>query len=98
MNNIEYNHYIAHKYAIDLYIEMRMVLEPNSALMIPILNYCEQQGNIIDSKCPSCLTDALIYFRYAAKKYAETTAERQDETNDTNSKTKPAKAKKGSAS
>ncbi len=72
MTNTEYNHYLAYKDAINLYIEMRMVLEPNSALMIPILNYCNQQGNIIDSKCPSCLTDALIYFRYAAKKYADT--------------------------
>lgn len=98
MTNTEYNHYLAHKYAIDLYIEMRMVLEPNSALMIPILNYCNQQGNIIDSKCPSCLTDALIYFRYAAKKYTEATTERQSKTNDTNSETKPTKTKKGSAS
>ena len=80
MTNTEYNHYLAYKDAINLYIEMRMVLEPNSVLMIPILNYCNQQGNIIDSKCPSCLTDALIYFRYAAKKYTETTTERPQET------------------
>ena len=98
MTNAEYNHYLAYKDAIDLYIEMRMVLEPNSALMIPILNYCKEQGNIIDSKCPSCLTDALIYFRYAAKKYTEATTERQSKTNDTNSETKPTKTKKGSAS
>ncbi len=98
MTNIEYNHYLAHKYAIDVFIDMRMVLEPNSALMIPILNYCNQQGNIIDSKCPNCLTDALIYFRYAAKKYTEATTERQSKTDNTDTKTKPTKTKKGSVS
>ncbi len=98
MTNIEYNHYLAHKSAIDLYIDMRMVLEPNSAFMIPILNYCNQQGNIIDSKCPSCLTDALIYFRYAAKKYSEATTERQSKTDNTDTKTKQTKKKKGSIS
>lgn len=98
MTNTEYNHYLAHKSAIDLYIDMRMVLEPNSALMIPILNYCNEQNNIIDSKCPSCLTDALIYFRYAAKKYSEATTERQIEANNPDKETKQTKKKKGSIS
>lgn len=98
MNNEQYNHYLNNKDAIDLYIDMRMVLEPNSALMIPILNYCNEQNNIIDSKCSSCLTDALIYFRYAAKKYSETSTERPKETNNPDQETKQTKKKKGSIS
>lgn len=98
MNNEQYNHYLNNKDAIDLYIDMRMVLEPNSAFMIPILNYCNQQGNIIDPKCPNCLTDALIYFRYAAKKYTEATTERQSETNNPDKETKQTKKKKGAIS
>lgn len=84
MTNEQLNHYLANKEAIDLYIDMKMVLEPNSEFMIPILNFCKEKENIINPLCSNCLIDALIYFRYEAKK-AQTTTKGQ--TENTESKT-----------
>lgn len=94
MTNEQLNHYLANKEAIDLYIDMKMVLEPNSEFMIPILNFCKEQSNIIDTRCSNCLIDALIYFRYEAKKAQSTkkgqteSTESKTQTNKQNNKTK----------